>query len=116
MRRLAGPCHLAGPHLVEDLARLRVVPRVVGRGLEAGEDLEGRQREGREEGHRLERRDDAVPSEQRGEPRDPGRQVMLAGQRTVVAEHAQVADRAGQRPVQQLVVGIDVRRHEAGLG
>ena len=44
MRRLAGPCHLAGPHLVEDLARLRVVPRVVGRGLEAGQDIERRDR------------------------------------------------------------------------
>ena len=42
MRRLAGPRHLAGPHLVEDLARLRVVPWVVRRGLEPGEHIEGR--------------------------------------------------------------------------
>ena len=41
MRRLAGPRHLAGPHLVEDLARLRVVPRVVRRGLEPGKHVEG---------------------------------------------------------------------------
>ena len=116
MRRLAGPRHLAGPHLVEDLARLRVVPWVVRRGLEAGQDIEGRHGEGRDEGDRLERRDDAVPPEQRREPRDPGREVMLAGQRPVVAEHREVADGTGERPIQQLVVRIDMRDHEPGLG
>ena len=79
MRRLAGPGHLAGPQLVQDLARLGVVPRVVARGLEAGEDIERRDREGRDERDRLERRDDAVPPEQRREPRDAGREVVLAG-------------------------------------
>ena len=44
VRRLAGPGHLAGPQLVEDLAGLGVAPRVVGRRLEPGEDLERRRR------------------------------------------------------------------------
>ena len=114
MRRLAGPRHLAGPHLVEDLARLRVVPRVVRRGLEPGKHLERRHGEGRDEGDRLERRDDAVPPEQRREPRDPGREVMLAGQRPVVAEHREVADGTGQRPIQQLVVRIDMTGPRTG--
>ena len=84
MRRLAGAGHLAGPQLVQDLARLGVVPRVVGGRLEAGEDRQRLDRDDRVERDQLERGDDAVAAEQRREPRDPGGEVRLALGRPVV--------------------------------
>jgi hypothetical protein len=84
--RLTGAGHLTGPHLVEDLAGLRVVPRVVGRGLEPGEDRERVDREGRIERDDLEGRDRAVAPEERGEPGHAGREIRLALGRAVIAQ------------------------------
>ena len=110
MWRLARAGHLARPQLVQDLARLRVVPRIVGRRLEAGEHGQRLDRDGRVERDQLERGDDAVTPEQRREPRDPGGEIRLALGRPVVPEHAQVEQRAPERPVEELVVRRDPRR------
>ena len=76
--RLAAARHLAAAHLVEDLARLGVVPWIVRRGLQAGQHGQRLDRDRRHERDRLEGGDDAVPPEQRREPRDPGGEVGLA--------------------------------------
>ncbi len=112
VRGLPGSGHLAGPQLVEDLARLGVVPRVVGRGLQAGEDGQRVGGDARIERDQLERGDEAVATEQGGEPGNAGGQVRLALGRPVVAQHRQVGQRAAQRAVEDLVVRVDPRRLE----
>ncbi len=102
VRRLARVGHLAGPQLVEDLAGLGVVPRVVRRRLEPGQDAQRVARPGGRERHGLERGDQAVAPEQRREPRDARGEVRLPLRRTVVAEHRQVGQRAAQRPASRI--------------
>src|SRR3954466_3182586 len=114
VRCLACPGHLAGPQLVQDLSGLGVAPRIVLGGLKAGEDLERRLCERRDEGHGLEGRNDAVASEESREPRDAGRKVLLAGIRTVVVQRVEVGDRLAQGPVEELMVRADVRDLEPG--
>ena len=111
--RLARTSHLAGAQFVQDLAGLGVAPRVVSGRLEPGEDLEGGLGERRDEGHGLQGGDDAVAPEQRREPRDAGGEVLLAGLRAVVVQRVKVGDRAAQGPVEELMVGPDVRHLEA---
>ena len=113
--RLAGPRHLAGAHLVQDLAGLGVVPRIVVGRLETAEDLERGLRQRRHERDRLEPRDQAVAAEQGREPRDPGGQVRLAFAGTVVAQRGEVGQRADHGAVEQFVVGLDPRRIERPL-
>ena len=96
---------------MEDLAGLRVAPRVVGRSPGGGPGPRAsRRRSDGMNAHRLERRDDAVAPEQRREPRDPRGEVVLAGLRAVVAQRGagRRRDRV-ERPIEQLVVRIDVR-------
>ncbi len=112
--RLTAARHLAAAQLVEDLAGLRVMPRIVGRRLQTGQHRQRVDRERRHERHGLERRDDAVAPEQRREPGDPGGQVALALGRPVVAEHGEVGQRSGEGPVEQLVVRIDAGDLGAG--
>ena len=88
--RLTRSGHLPGPELVQDLAGFRVAPWVVMHRLPAGEDLEGHDRVGWLERDRFQRRDDRVTTEQRGEPRDAGRQIVLPGVGAFVAQHAKV--------------------------
>ena len=108
VRGLAGAGHLAGPQLVQDLAGLGVARRVVLGRLEPREDLEGLDGELRPDRERLERPDDRVAPEQRREPRDAGGQVALVRVRALVDEQPQVARRAVDGQVEQLVVGADL--------
>ncbi len=84
MRQLAGSGHLPSPELVQDLAGLHVAARIVRAGLPVGQDP---QRVARHVGHErqdLERGDEAVPPEERREPRDSGSEVVLTRPRPVV--------------------------------
>ncbi len=105
-----GPGHLAGPELVEDLARLRIAPVVDRRRLPGGEDVERLDGDGRPEGERLEARDERVATEQGRVPRDAGRHVSLAGVGPLVGQEAQVRQAPPDGEVEQLVVRVEDRR------
>ena len=109
MRQLAGPGHLAGPQLVEDLAGLRVAAVVDRGGLVGGQHGQRLHRDLRPERERLERGDDRVAAEQRREPRHAGRDVALVRARAVVDEQPQVVDGALHDAVEDLVVAVDRR-------
>ena len=106
-RQLAGAGHLAGPDLVQDLARLGVGPRVVDDRLASRQDLEGGHGQVGSEGDRLVGRDDRVAAEQGGEPGHAGGEVVLARPGTVVEQEPEVGHAALDQPVEQLVVRSD---------
>ena len=113
--QLAGPGHLPGPDLVQDLAGLGVRPRVVDDRLACGEDLQGRDGQVGPEGDRLVGADDRIAAEQGGEPWHAGREIALSGAWPVVEQQAQVGHAPLDEPVEQFVVRFD-RRHPGPPG
>ena len=95
VRELPGPGQLADAQLVEDLARLHVPVRIVLGRLPVGQDPERLARDVGHERQDLERGDDAVPPEQRREPRDarPRRSARRAsGRRSGAAAGRRCSD------------------------
>src|SRR5207249_2603347 len=104
MGQLAGSGHLPGPQLVEDLAGLRVTLVVdLGR-LTSGEHLERLAGEPGPERERLVRGQDRVAAEERGVPRNAGRDVAFAGSWALVRQKPQVGDATLDGEIEQLVV------------
>ena len=99
--QLPGAGHLAGPQLVEHLAGVRIVGRVVGRRLPCRQHLQRADGERRPHGDGLVRGDEGVAAEERAEPGHARGQVVLARAGAFVEQQAQVghapADRAGRR-------------------
>ena len=116
-RKLAGPAHLTRPELVQNLAGLRVAPVVDGGGLALGQDFQRLDRDPWREGDGLQRRDQRVAPEQRGEPGHAGGDEPIAD-RVGRLEQAQVVHGPPDDLVDQLVVGFDdrVAGQPAGVG
>jgi hypothetical protein len=105
MRDLAGSRKLADAKLVEDLARLRVAPRLIRFGLERGEHTQRTAGNLGVDHHRLGSAQQRVATERRHVPGDPG-----SRQRRVADRHHQrvdVAHRGIDEQVEQLVVGAN---------
>ena len=112
MRTFLERRELAEAELVQDLSRLGVAERVVGRRLE---EREGRQRRLRELGHvgqRLVARDQAVPAEERHEPRESrrGDGLSLAEDGGIEPESSQVDEAAPVRLLERAPGGHEVGR------
>ena len=92
---LAEPGPVGQAHLVQDLAGLLLVARVVDAALARGQGPEGVEHEPGAEGPGLVARDEGVASEQRDEPRDAGGQQAPGGiERVRHAQPVQVGQRA----------------------
>ncbi len=103
--QFAGTGHLAGPQLVQHLAGVRIVGRVVDRRLPGRQDLQRADREGRPHGDGLVRGDEGIAPEERGEPRHARGQVVLTRARALVEQQPQVGHAPPDEPVERLVVG-----------
>ncbi len=112
-RHFAHARHLAVAHLVDDLARLRLLRLVHAVGLRRGEELEHAARDAGVDPQRLECGDDAVAAEWSAEPRHSG--VRIRPILRVCDEHAQVGGRASHPLVEPLARRLD-RRVLGALG
>ena len=103
---LAEPGPVGEAHLVQDLAGLLLVARVVDPALARGQGAEGVEHEPGAEGPGLVARDQGVASEQRDEPGDAGGQQAPGGiQRVGHAQPVQVGQGAAAAGGQALGIG-----------
>ena len=103
---LAEPGPVGEAHLVQDLAGLLLVARVVDAALSRGQGLQGVEHKAGVKGPGLVARDQGVPAEQRDEPRDArGQEASRMIERVGHAEPPKVGQRASTAGGQEHGIG-----------